>query len=108
MQFIESNNRLNGIVSALSQEDRILFIGPGIFLWSGLSSWTNLIVESAEFIEEQRESNNLALKELENRDLFQAASYGLDKLTKSQISEFFKKACRYGLATPNHVHQQII
>ena len=101
-------NNLKGIVSALSQEDCILFIGSGISLWSKIPSWKQLIQELADFVETQGENNELVLKELESGDLLQAASYGLDKLSSVQTSTFFKQSCRVGLSEPHSIHNKII
>ncbi|QXI01310.1 SIR2 family protein [Pseudomonas monsensis] len=38
----------------------------------------------------------------------QAASYGFDKLTKQQIGEFIREACRYGRARPHEIHRKIV
>ncbi|MDU5509815.1 SIR2 family protein [Enterococcus gilvus] len=101
-------NNLKGIVSALSQEDCILFIGSGISLWSKIPSWKQLIQELADFVENQGENNELVLKELESGDLLQAASYGLDKLSSVQASTFFKQSCRIGISEPHSIHNKII
>ena len=35
----------------LAQEDRVLFVGSGMSLWSGLLSWPGFIEEQAQFVE---------------------------------------------------------
>ncbi len=40
-------------------------------------------------------------------EFLQAASYAFDKLTKKQIGEFVRAACRYG-AEPHEIHKKII
>jgi hypothetical protein len=92
----------------LSQEDTVLFIGSGISSWSGLPSWPGLIEELALFIEAQEMSAKLVRAELIKNDLLQAASYGVDLLTKPQFAEFVRKACRLGTARPHEIHKKIV
>ena len=40
--------------------------------------------------------------------MLQAASFGFDKLTKHQIGDFIRAACRYGVAEPHDIHRQIV
>ena len=40
--------------------------------------------------------------------MLQAASFGFDKLTKHQIGDFIRAACRYGVAKPHDIHRQIV
>lgn len=105
---LPEKKKLSGIISALSQKDCILFIGSGVSLWSDLPSWHNLIIELSEYVKKQGESNKLILKELRNGDLLQAASYGLDKLTNSQIADFYKQACRVDVSSPSSLHKKIV
>ena len=92
----------------LAQDDTVLFIGSGISLWSGLPSWPKLIEELAAFIERAGGSADLIRDEARRGDLLQAASYGFDKLTKHQIGEFIRSACRYGVAKPHDIHRKIV
>lgn len=91
-----------------AQEDTVLFIGSGISTWSGLPSWTELIEELAQFIEASGGNAGLVRAEARNGDLLQAASYGFDQLTKQQIGEFIRNACRYGVAKPHEIHRKIV
>ncbi|SHH10093.1 SIR2-like domain-containing protein [Pantoea sesami] len=94
--------------SIFSQDDTILFIGSGVSLWSGLPSWSRLIEELADFIEQNGNDAKLVRSEAMRGDLLQAASYGFDQLTKHQMGEFIRKACRYGYAKPHDIHHKII
>ena len=76
--------------------------------WSGLPSWTTLIEELAGFLEERGIDAGAVKRELKNRDLLQAASYGFDRLTKHQISEFIRKACRLSIAVPHEIHHKLV
>ena len=92
----------------LEKEDTVLFIGSGISMWSGLPSWTGMIEKLAHFIEASGADADLVRAEVQRGDLLQAASYGFDKLTKQQIGEFIRAACRYGVAEPHEIHRKII
>ncbi|MFI5396415.1 MAG: SIR2 family protein [Candidatus Binatia bacterium] len=92
----------------LSQDDTVLFVGSGISVWSGLPSWPRFIEELASFVEATGAKADLIRAEARKGDLLQAASYGFDKLTKHQIGEFIRGACRYGIAKPHEVHRRIV
>ena len=92
----------------LAQEDTVLFIGSGISMWSGLPSWSGMIEELARFVEAASANADLVRAEAQKGDLLQAASYGFDKLTKQQIGEFIRTACRYGIAKPHEIHRKIV
>lgn len=101
-------NKLKGIITALKQEDCVLFIGSGISTWSGLPSWSGLLDELADYMEECGEDSSLVKREAANGDLLQAASYGFDRLTKLQIGDFMPRACRCGKAEPQEIHKKIL
>lgn len=92
----------------LTQPDTIIFVGSGISLWSGLPTWSGMIEELAKFLERGTGSADLVRAEAKKGDLLQAASYGFDKLTKQQIGEFIREACRYGRARPHEIHRKIV
>jgi len=92
----------------LAQDDTVLFIGSGISRWSGLPSWPGLIAELADFIDKSGGKSDLIRNEARRGDLLQAASYGFDMLTKHQIGDFIRSACRFGIAKPHEVHKKII
>ena len=92
----------------LAQEDTVLFIGSGISMWSGLPSWSGMIAELAQFVESAGVKADLIRAEAQRGDLLQAASYGFDKLTKQQIGEFIRAACRYGVVKPHEIHRRIV
>ncbi|MBS7416996.1 SIR2 family NAD-dependent protein deacylase [Pseudomonas syringae] len=94
--------------NVLAQSDTIIFVGSGISLWSGLPTWSGMIEELAVFLERDGRSAELVRAEARKGDLLQAASYGFDKLTKQQIGEFIREACRYGKAKPHQIHQKIV
>ncbi len=101
-------DKLKGMITALKQEDCVLFIGSGISMWSGLPSWAGLLRELADYMEECGEDNSLVKREIENGELLQAASYGFDRLTKPQIGAFMVRACRCGEAEPHEIHKKIL
>lgn len=92
----------------LAQEDTVLFIGSGISLWAGLPTWSGMIEELAQFVERSGGKASLIRSEAQRGELLQAASYGFDKLTKQQIGEFVRSACRYGTAKPHEIHRKIV
>lgn len=92
----------------LAQEDTVLFIGSGISLWAGLPTWSGMIEELAQFVERSGGKADLIRAEAKRGELLQAASYGFDKLTKQQIGEFVRAACRYGTAKPHEIHKKIV
>ena len=51
---------------------------------------------------------DLVRAEAEKGDLIQAASYGLDQLTKLQMGEFIWSLCRCGTARPEEIHRKIV
>lgn len=77
-------------------------------MWSGLPSWSGMIEELAQFVESAGAKADLVRAEAQKGDLLQAASYGFDKLTKQQIGEFIRAACRYGVAKPHEIHRKIV
>lgn len=103
-----STSHMEKLKQLLAQDDTVLFVGSGISLWSGLPSWPELIEKLATFIEAAGEKADLIRAEAQRGDLLQAASYGFDKLTKQQIGDFIRGACRYGIATPHEVHRKIV
>ena len=92
----------------LAQEDTVLFVGSGISLWSGLPTWCGFIEELAKFVEASGANAELVRAEAQRGDLLQAASYGFYKLTKPQICDFVRKACRYGVAKPHEIHRKLV
>ena len=92
----------------LTQEDTVLFVGSGLSLWSGLPSWSGLIEELAKFVESAGAKAELIRAEAQRGDFLQAASYGFDKLTKQQIGDFIRAACRYGVAKPHEIHKMVV
>ena len=92
----------------LERSDTVLFIGSGISTWSGLPAWADAIEELAQFLEAAGVNPDLVRGEAANGDLIQAASYGLDRLTKQQMSEFIWRLCRCGTARPKEIHRKIV
>ncbi len=92
----------------LGQDDAILFIGSGVSRWSGLPSWPELIDALADYVERSGSEAALVRSEARKGDLLQAASYGFAKLTKPQIGDFIRRACRLGVARPHDIHQKIV
>lgn len=99
---------MDTLKSVFAQKETVLFIGSGISMWSGLPSWTELIEKLAQFIETSGGKADLVRAEAQNGDFLQAASYGFDQLTKQQIGEFIRDACRYGVAKPDEIHRKIV
>jgi hypothetical protein len=92
----------------LVQDDTVLFVGSGASAWSGLPSWSALIEELAVFVEEAGANADLIRNEARRGDLLQAASYGFHKLTKQQVGDFVRAACRYGVAKPHEIHRKLV
>ncbi len=92
----------------LTREDTVLFVGSGLSRWSGLPSWKGLIEELASFVESQGLPADAIRKELAANDLLQAASYGVDLLTKPQFAELMRRVCRLGSSGPHDIHKRII
>ncbi|WP_249583011.1 SIR2 family NAD-dependent protein deacylase [Pseudomonas viridiflava] len=99
---------MTNLKKILAQPDTIIFLGSGISLWSGLPTWSGMIEELAKFLERGAGGAELVRAEAKKGDLLQAASYGFDKLTKQQIGEFIREACRYGRARPHEIHHKIV
>ena len=108
MELSRNYRSLEHLKQILAREDTVLFIGSGISLWAGLPTWSGMIEELAQFVEQNDEKADLIRAEAKKGDLLQAASYGFDKLTKQQIGEFVRAACRYGKAKPHDIHQKIV
>ena len=77
-------------------------------MWSGLPSWTDAVEELARFLEATGVNPDLVRVEANKGDLVQAASYGLDRLTKQQMGEFIWSLCRCGTARPEEIHRKIV
>ena len=92
----------------LKQSDTVLFIGSGISTWSGIPSWTEAVEELAQFLKAAGVNPDLVRAEAEKGELIQAASYGLDRMTKPQIGEFIRSLCRCGSARPEEIHRKIV
>jgi len=101
---------IDKLKSVLRQPDTVLFVGSGVSLWSGLPTWRGLIEELSEFLNEEGLDSSLVDQELQRGDLLQAASFGFDKnkITKYQIMQFLKRACRLGIAKPHEIHQKLM
>ena len=99
---------MGNLRKVLERSDTVLFIGSGISTWSGLPSWTDAVEELARFLEAAGANPDLVRAEAKKGDLIQAASYGLDRLTKQQMGEFIWSLCRCGTARPKEIHRIII
>ncbi len=102
------DKKVKDLARVLRLEDCILFIGSGISMWSELPSWTGLISKLIEYIESHGYNANSVKKELRNGELLQAASYGMDKLSKEQKIEFYKSVLRVQTAKPTDIHEKIV
>ena len=92
------------LVSIAGRPDTVVFIGSGVSVWAGLPSWYQLIDNLVTRMESLNLSTDLIRREINNNDLLQAASYGLDKLTPQQRSEFLRNSCAVGQAQPSEIH----
>lgn len=92
---------------ALKQEDTVIFLGSGISCWSVLPSWTGLLNQLADLLESSGRDAELVRRETK-QDLLQAASYGFDQLTPSEIGGFIRSACQHGTAVPHEIHRKIV
>jgi len=95
------------LAQVINAEDTVLFIGAGASIWSGLPSWGKLLSELCEYMEANGINSNLVRLEISRGDLLQAASYGFDRLTKHQVGDFVRTACRYGVAQPSELHDML-
>ncbi len=66
------------------------------------------VEELARFLESAGVDPDLVRAEARKGDLVQAASYGLDRLTKQQMGEFIWSPCRCGTAWPEEIHRNIV
>src|ERR1700735_129882 len=105
MATVDGRVRLREV---LAQPDTVLFVGAGVSAWSGLPTWSNLLVELADYLDARGVSSHLVRREIEQGDLLQAASFGLDLLTPQERALFLRSACRYGVARPSVLHQRIV
>lgn len=101
-------SQVKALAKVLKLKDCVLFIGSGVSIWSGLPSWSGLIKELSEFMEENGLNATLVKRELKNGELLQAASYGLDKLSQEQKIDFFRRVCRTESANPHQIHDKIM
>lgn len=103
----DRNQVLGRIKNILEQPDAVIFVGSGISLWSGLPSWKQLLEDLAKYLQSVGLDPKLVIEEISSGDYLQAASYGFDVLTKPQIAEFIRKACKVGEAKPHEIHRLI-
>lgn len=92
------------LLDIAGRPDTVIFVGSGVSAWSGLPSWRQLIERLIDRLENIQKSSHLVRRELENNDLLQAASYGMDKLTQQQRGEFLREICSTGQAEPSDIH----
>ncbi|WP_053366278.1 SIR2 family protein [Bacillus sp. FJAT-27245] len=97
----------NKLRKVLKQEDTTLYIGSGISLWSGLPTWKGLILELADFLQEEGLPSSEVVREKANDDLLLAASLGISGMNNILFKKFLKKACRVGVAKPHNIHKEI-
>lgn len=97
----------NKLRKVLKQEDTTLFIGSGISMWSGLPTWKGLILELADFLQEEGLPSSEVVREKANDDLLLAASLGISSMNNILFKKFLKKACRVGVAIPHNIHKEI-
>lgn len=97
---------INKIKSILQREDTLLFIGSGISCWSNLPSWTGLVKQLAEFMENEGYNPEPVLKEMTN-NLLVAASIGINQLSKPAFKAFIRNSCKVGHAKPHEIHRKI-
>lgn len=97
----------NKLRKVLKQEDTVLYIGSGISLWSGLPTWKGLILELADFLEEEGLPSSEVIREKADDDLLSAASIGLSSMNNILFKKFIKKACRVGVAKTHNIHKEI-
>ena len=91
----------------LDKPDAVVFVGSGVSRWSGLPSWAGLIDQLATFLESEGLSADLVRRELDGGDLLQAASFGVDQMTKSQFAQFIRQSCRRSDARPHAIHEKL-
>ncbi len=99
---------MKSLAKHLNEPETIIFVGSGVSRWSGLPSWSGMISELADFMDESGKNSELVRKEQSDGELLQAASYAFDQLTQPQIGEFIRHSCRYGTAKPHEIHKKIV
>lgn len=95
------------LAEALNQEDTILFIGSGVSCCSGLPSWRKLLLDLGLYLDRNGRNGNLVRDQVPH-DLLQAASYGFDQLSRSEIGEFARAECRFETAVPHEIHRKLV
>ena len=75
MESPRNHKSMEQLKQVLAQEDTVLFIGSGISLWAGLPTWSGMIEELAQFVEQSGAKADLIRAEAKKGDLLQAASY---------------------------------
>lgn len=100
----EMHNLSPELVAIAGRPDTVIFVGSGVSVWAGLPSWRQLIENLTARMEDLNLPTDLIRRELNNNDLLQAASYGLDKLTQQQRSDFLRHSCAVGDAQPADIH----
>jgi len=99
---------IDAIRQFLRHPDCIVFVGSGVSMWSGLPSWGGLLEQLAVHLENDGQSAELVRREIANRELLQAASYGVSKLTQASFGSFVRKATKVGEARPHKIHQALV
>lgn len=96
------------LVQVLRRPDTVLFVGSGASVWSGLPSWTRLLDDLANYLETIGRDASLVRREIEHRDLLQAASYGFHALTSLERREFLRGAIDLAGVRPSALHEAIV
>lgn len=99
---------LERLRDVLRKPDAVVFVGAGLSAWSGLPSWSELLLELANFRDALGLGSDLVRREIERADLLQAASYGLMDVTPSQRRDFIIGACRPDVAAPSEAHLALL
>lgn len=96
------------LLDVAGRPETVVFVGSGISTWSGLPTWRQLLEKLVARLMYLNQTPDLVRRELDNNDLLQAASYGFDKLTQQQKSEFLRETCLTGAAQPAEIHELIM
>lgn len=108
MPSTANENMLTKIKQILLKPDTVILVGSGISMWSGIPSWSRLILDLAVFVDEEGGDGSSVRKEIENNDLLLAASYGVSQISQQQFGKFMRKACKFGEAKPHEIHRKIV
>lgn len=94
---------IENIRHTLAKPDTVILVGSGVSLWSGLPSWTELVLSLADFVKGLGREDEAIRREIRNGDLLLAASYGVFQLQPQEFARFIRLTFKAD-AAPSTVH----